>query len=114
MAGLYVSGVKKPYGCTFCPWCRTTYCFCTAANKNISVLDMNKGPDWCPLVEVPDHGGLVDKKKLVEALGLLDAVKYGNTDAEQQRNSYETLMRYEIADILDDAEIVIPEDKEEE
>lgn len=70
MAGLYVRGVKKPYGCTFCPWCRTTYSFCKAANKNISVLEMNKGPDWCPLVEVPDHGDLIDRDEMLEKAGL--------------------------------------------
>lgn len=64
MAGVYVRGVIKPYGCTFCPWCQTTYSFCKAANKNISVLEMNKGPDWCPLVEVPDHGDLIDRDAL--------------------------------------------------
>ena len=67
MAGVYVPGVKKPYGCTFCPWCRTTYSLCKAANKNISVLEMNKGPDWCPLVEVPDHGDLIDESEKVDA-----------------------------------------------
>lgn len=66
MAGVYVPGVKKPYGCDFCPWYRTFWSFCTAANKNISVLEMNKGPDWCPLVEVPDHGDLIDRSLLEE------------------------------------------------
>ena len=65
MAGVYVRGVKKPYGCTFCPWYRTFCSFCTAANKNVSVLEM-KGPDWCPLVEVPDHGDLIDRDVLMK------------------------------------------------
>lgn len=39
---------------------------------------------------------------LTTYLGVENATKYGNKDAEQQRNSYDTLMKYEIADAIDD------------
>jgi len=34
---------------------------------------------------------------------LKEATKYGNRDAEQQAHSYNTMMMYEIADMIDDA-----------
>ena len=37
-----------------------------------------------------------------EYLGVENAIKYGNRNAEQQRISYDTLMKYEIADAIDD------------
>lgn len=40
--------------------------------------------------------------RLAEYMGVENATKYGNKNAEQQRNSYDTLMKYEIADAIDD------------
>ena len=40
--------------------------------------------------------------RLSEYLCMENATKYGNKDAEQQRNSYDTLMKYEIADAVYD------------
>lgn len=42
------------------------------------------------------------KTKLVDNLMLEDATKYGNKNAKQQANSYATVMKYEIADCVDD------------
>lgn len=41
-------------------------------------------------------------KNLLEYLCVENATKYGNENAEQQRNSYDTLMKYEIADAIED------------
>ena len=40
--------------------------------------------------------------EISEYLGVENATKYGNKNAEQQRISYDTLMKYEIADAIDD------------
>lgn len=37
-----------------------------------------------------------------EYLGVETATKYGNKDADQQANSYSTIMKYEIADAIED------------
>lgn len=63
-----------------------------------------------PLTE--HHGDLIDRNKLIEQYGLENATKYGNKNAEQQRYSYSTMMMYEIADMIDDAETIIPATKE--
>ena len=42
------------------------------------------------------------KEKMMKAFGCENATKYGNKNAEQQANSYSTLMLYEISDIVED------------
>lgn len=41
-------------------------------------------------------------ERLSKYLNVKNATKYGNENAEQQRNSYDTLMKYEIADAIND------------
>jgi hypothetical protein len=45
---------------------------------------------------------LIDADALKEYMGCADAVKYGNKTAEQQHNSYSTIMMYEVADYIED------------
>ena len=49
---------------------------------------------------------LIVRAELLKSMGLADAVKYGNKDAEQQYRSYSTWMSYEIADAIWDAPAV--------
>lgn len=49
---------------------------------------------------------LIDRDELLKDMGLTDAVKYGNKNAEQQYRSYSTWMSYEIADDIRDAPAV--------
>lgn len=59
------------------------------------------------------HGRLIDADVLMRLYGLEDATKYGNETAEQQIHSYDTMMMYEIADMIDDAPTIIEADKAE-
>lgn len=50
---------------------------------------------------------IYDQNKIVEQLEertafLKDCVKYGNKTAEQQSKSYDTMMMYEVKDLVDD------------
>lgn len=49
---------------------------------------------------------LIDANALKWNLNVENAVKYGNETPEQLHNSYGTMMRYEIADYIDDAPTV--------
>lgn len=49
---------------------------------------------------------LISRSALLENYGLKNAVKYGNETAEQQHNSYSTLMLYEVADMINEAPAV--------
>lgn len=46
---------------------------------------------------------LIDRDELLKEYDLAHCVKYGNKDAKQQYHSYDTLMMYEIADMIRDA-----------
>lgn len=54
------------------------------------------------------------KIRLIDNLGLEDAIKYGNKNAKQQANSYATVMKYEIADSVNDLLDDLAEMKAEE
>lgn len=54
---------------------------------------------------------LIDADALLEQYNLKDATKYGNKNAEQQAHSYDTLMMYEIADMIEDAPTVYDVEK---
>ncbi len=52
---------------------------------------------------------LIDRQALMRnfcGYDLTECVKYGNKTAEQQNNSYSTMMMYEIADEIEDAPAV--------
>ena len=49
---------------------------------------------------------LIDANALLVSMGLENAVKYGNKNAEQQHNSYSTWMCYEIADEINGADTI--------
>ncbi len=54
---------------------------------------------------------LIDADALIEKYDLKDATKYGNKDAKQQNHSYDTMMMYEIADMIEDAPTAYDVDK---
>ena len=60
------------------------------------------------------HGRLIDADALEILYGLEYATKYGNETAEQQAHSYDTMMMYEIADMIDEAPTIIEADRSEE
>lgn len=72
-------------------------------------------PKWCDVIKSTIEDARADEKiklldkaaekikiRLMDNLGLEDATKYGNESAKQQANSYATVMKYEIADCVDD------------
>ncbi len=50
-------------------------------------------------------------ERLASYLGVEGATKYGNENAEQMSNSYATIMKYEIADAIDDVREQLKEQK---
>ena len=60
--------------------------------------------------------GVIEKiiEKLEERASFLsDCTKYGNKDAEQQKNSYSTMMMYEVADLVDDLIEIVKHEAEQ-
>ena len=69
--------------------------------KNDRAIEYNKGFDYGFKT---GYNKAIDDfaNGISEYLGVENATKYGNRNAEQQRISYDTLMKYEIADAIDD------------
>lgn len=59
------------------------------------------------VVLLGNHGRLIDADKLAKNYGIENAKKYGNKDSKEQTLSYSTLMLYEIADMIENAETII-------
>ena len=75
MAGIYIPNNTMPKDCPVCPvsyWSITDgFCGCGivpgkrhAMKTEHGYAESNEKPDWCPLVEVPDHGRLIDADAL--------------------------------------------------
>lgn len=54
---------------------------------------------------------LISRSWLLEQYGLKDCTKYGNETAEQKKKSYDTMMMYEIAEMIKDAPTIYYLDK---
>lgn len=64
---ILVKGMKMPKNSLECEYCKSGYCnkmsgrFCPGATSR---------PDWCPLVEIPPHGRLIEEPKQFDYSGL--------------------------------------------
>lgn len=63
MAGIYIKGMDMPVQCVSCPlWWLVppkNVDICRASQKRIK-QPFGSRPEWCPLIEVPAHGRLID------------------------------------------------------
>lgn len=60
-----VKGMEKPNSCYDCRM-RTDSYFCSAMPKEFCGYTNDiKRPDWCPLIELPPHGKLIDADRLL-------------------------------------------------
>jgi len=67
---ILIKGMKMPKNCNGCPLFESKYHFhgCLAKPESINNMDMwnfvDDRPTWCPLIEVPPHGRLIDADAL--------------------------------------------------
>ena len=109
---LLIKGMKMPDKCLNCPFMISRDnddCVLQSTEANELAVTWEDLKSGCPLVELPKkHGDLIDRDGLLDGwMNLRNATKYGNKTAEQQHHSYSTLMMYEIADEVEDAQTVI-------
>lgn len=66
MAGVYIKGMEMPESCRECPLIKPIHhtSYCQILGKNCG--DIKKRNKLCPLVEVPDHGDLIDRDVLMK------------------------------------------------
>ena len=72
---ILIKGMEMPKDCVFCPMAhwnkidRLTGCEVVGGKRYVHETDTDywessHRPDWCPLVEVPKHGRLIDADEL--------------------------------------------------
>ena len=100
MAGVYIKGMEMPKTCEDCNL--ESFCDLWVVARRMCDCEDHKGatirhPD-CPLIEVPDHGRLIDADALIQEIEKWDDVVTGYI---KQRNR-------DMVIILKDQEAVIP------
>ena len=98
-----IKGTEKPDHCLLCFAFRNGIC---AVEKKEVVL--SKGvQEWCPLVEIPPHGDLIDRDKLKNDIP--------ETDADCFENCRDCTLLYQedVWDIIDDVPTVIESEEQE-
>ena len=107
MAGIYIPNMKKPASCMLCPSsvCIKLALLCNGPIEAINLAEKRsqnlwqETPDDCPLIEVPDHGDLIDRDSLEPFF-----IGSARGDILQE---WATIRRSDI----DYADVVIPADK---
>ena len=99
MSGVYIKGLKMPQNCLLCPFGDEFGKCCV----NSELEDANELTHSCPLIEIPDHGRLIDA----------DALKYTQAYAPCGNGKYEAVNIVYESDI-DAAPTVIEADRSED
>lgn len=118
---ILIKGMKMPKSCLLCPFGDEFGKCCV----NAELEDANELTHSCPLVELPDHGDLIDRDKLFkkaeeweeEASAEFERYKLGETNWEQMEKAKWRIahlerigFKYDIAD----APVVIPAERSED
>ena len=107
MAGVYIKDMVLPADCGCCDFAvfvsKNDYATCELAGRNIVKMGENGRRYDCPLLEVPDHGDLIDGNAL-------SALFRSKVEGEVGLGP---LMVNLAALCIDNAPVVIPGDKEE-
>jgi len=94
--GVYIKGMKIPKTCEDCLLCNQyetvtmIACGCLV-NMRTRELGCVTRPDWCPIMEVPDHGRLIDADALIN--NLFEELKYCRENGYVSQIKRETIVR---------------------
>lgn len=111
MSGIYIPDMQMPEKCGECPFFDDEeFEWCGRCNYNCDgLVDREGKPDWCDLVNVPDHGRLGDLDELEKTF---------REDADADWNRFAAPINWadafdDVADMVADAPTIIPSDKED-
>ena len=67
---VYIRGMEMPSNCFECRFAVDGWCYAAEKQDNRDYLRETHRANWCPLIEVPPHGRLIDADEfLSRALG---------------------------------------------
>lgn len=96
---ILIKGMAMPKNCVDCPLFESKYHFhgCHAVPKSFNDMDMwnfvGDRPSWCPLVELPPHGDLVDKRMLINNISN-NAFANANVDSKEEYEFWNRVWEY--------------------
>lgn len=101
---------KMPTCCWDCPCAYETegvhHNYCQAVGYDTKLPDDGR-PDWCPLIELPPHGRLIDADALLEDHGL--GTYCPECKRDERSCQYEMIYTtMDFCEWIEDAETVIP------
>lgn len=122
---VYIPGMEMPIDCCDCPM-SGDYKMCCSLMPGVPALyaefwdaiKTNRRHKDCPLISVPEHGDLIDRDALTDAIESTDWYHQApNKEMVHGANSAEHQAWYKEQDIysaIDDTPTIIPADKEGE
>lgn len=92
---ILIRGMEMPKRCFECIFLTTVpNFFCLAGKRDLCAehgINTSR-PDWCPLVELPPHGRLIDADELLEK------AYWDYNEATRDYNNFKVVSEYGIAD----------------
>lgn len=121
--GVYIKGLKMPNACDECwaldesgdyPMCRIT-----GETRGYNFRVREKRMDRCPLIELPDHGDLIEKRPIVDTLEVAEKnVSFLQRGVEREENikyCQGAMVGYANSILaIDNAPVIIPAERREE
>lgn len=89
MADLLIKGMEMPTSCAKCPCGDDESRYCRVVNNYIPMLGK---PSWCPLVEVPPHGRLIDEDLLIADIRENSASYFADDFADEWTSKQPTVI----------------------
>lgn len=95
----FIVPMEKPKRCGLCPCFHVEHpmhCQAVKAHKDKRIIAPYGAPipDWCPLIELPPHGRLVDLDKMVDEYWDGSSMRIGKTDIKDIEE-YDTVIEAE-------------------
>jgi len=80
---ILIKGMKMPKNCYDCEFRQSGYPdWCDLSITSRDVYNTSIRQKWCPLIELHDHGNLIDRDKLIYELG----------EEDEDLSTYHTLL----------------------
>lgn len=109
--GVYIKGMEMPKNSRNCPFTEIDDWNRRCIVKGKFEWHRDRLCDNCPLIEVPDHGRLIDADALMQMCGMAaDCYDCQNGEHGWCKRSQEAA---NICEAIEDAPTIIPADKEE-
>lgn len=120
MAGVYIKGMEMPGSCGECRFLnpgnykgKEYPCVCDVGDFLVKPSETDLRDGLCPLVELPDHGDLIDREELIKKMLNTPIKAVDGVDFDQAWFTRVADTACQFVDEVERQVAVIPADKEE-